>query len=155
MIILGYPGIGKTSFGGKNNTIDLESSCFYVKNKRPVNWFAQYCKVAEHLSKQGYIVFVSCHDSVRNYLKENSKEPLYLIFPSVSLKDEWVKRLENRFLTTGEQKDYRAWKTIQENYKYTITILKNCGIRFYEIQNLDYRLQDIVDYLVMFDDEWN
>lgn len=71
MIITGYQGIGKSTLARKeNNVIDLESASFWNyengNKTRPDDWYVYYCQVAEHLSKQGYIVFVSCHQQVRD-----------------------------------------------------------------------------------------
>lgn len=46
MIIIGYPGIGKSTLGGQNDVIDLDSSNFWNNGKRPDDWYVYYCKVA-------------------------------------------------------------------------------------------------------------
>lgn len=155
MIIIGYPGIGKSSVAGKNDIIDLESGNFWAEGKRPDNWYVCYCNIAEHLSKQGYIVFVSSHKVVYERLKKYSKESVYAVFPAVDLKDDWVERLHNRYEKTQLPKDFRAWKGAENDFEENIYDLKHCGIQYYEIQEMDYRLQDIVDYLVGFDLEWH
>lgn len=44
MIVVGYPGIGKSTLcQHRENCIDLESSCFDKSNK---NWYKDYCNVA-------------------------------------------------------------------------------------------------------------
>ena len=154
MIIIGYQGIGKSSIAGRNYVIDLESGNFWFAGKRRKEWYVYYCNIAEHLSEQGYIVFVSSHKVVREYLHNYSKQSLYIVFPAVELKEEWVKRLQDRFNRTKLEKDLKAWKNAEERYKINITDLKKSGIQFYEITDMDYRLQDIVDYLVGFDFEW-
>ena len=57
MIYVGYQGIGKSSLGGTDKYIDLESSNF----KHEDDWYKTYCDVAISLSKQGYDV-VSFYD---------------------------------------------------------------------------------------------
>lgn len=81
MIIIGFPGIGKSSvthaYDGDINTtgyIDLESSNF-VKDE---NWVKEYCDLAIDLELQGYNVFVSSHKKVREYLAEKQD-----IFPDI------------------------------------------------------------------------
>lgn len=70
MIIIGYPGIGKSTLAGKDHKfIDLESSNFKIEDERSEDWYKVYCKVAEDLSRQGYIVFVSSHLAVREALR--------------------------------------------------------------------------------------
>ena len=91
MIIIGYQGIGKSTLTArKRGYIDLESSCFWYNNQRPDDWYIYYCQIAEDLSRQGYKVFTSSHEVVRNFLKK-SKEMVFIVCPSVSLKDEWIK----------------------------------------------------------------
>ena len=91
MIIIGYPGIGKSTLAGQNNYIDLESSNFWNKGKRPDDWYIYYCNIALDLSRQGYVVFVSSHEAVRNRLKYAiTDERIICIYPSLELKDEWI-----------------------------------------------------------------
>lgn len=155
MIIIGYQGIGKSSIAGKNDIIDLESGNFWFAGKRRRDWYIYYCNIAESLSKQGYIVFVSSHKVVRDYLKNYCKESIYCVFPSLGLKDQWIERLQNRFNNTKLEKDYKAWKNAEQCYEENITDLTVSGIQYYSIMDIDYRLQDIVDYLVGFDLEWH
>ena len=68
MIVIGYIGIGKSTLAmNQTGYIDLDSSTFMFNNKRCDNWVTYYCQVAESLSKQGYVVFVSCHFDVIEY----------------------------------------------------------------------------------------
>ena len=135
MIIVGYQGIGKSSIAGQNGIIDLESGNFWFAGKRRKEWYVYYCNIAEHLSRQGYTVMMSSHKEVRDYLKIYSKQSVYCIFPALELKDEWLKRLKDRY---------------SENIKE----LKEGKLKYYEIRDMDYRLQDIVFYLEGFDQEW-
>ena len=115
MIISGYQGIGKSSLAGKNNCIDLESGNFWVDGKRADDWYKPYCQIANHLSEQGYTVFVSSHEPVRREL-EKSKEPVYVIFPAIDLKDEWIKKLEDRYNNTKLDKDRIAFKQFLSDF---------------------------------------
>ena len=146
MIISGYQGIGKSSLAGKNNCIDLESGNFWVDGKRADDWYKPYCQIANHLSEQGYIVFVSSHEVVRREL-EKSKEPVYVIFPAIDLKDEWIKKLEDRYNNTKLDKDYRALMNAKDRYKENITELMQGNLKFYEITRINYQLESIIDYL--------
>ena len=105
MIIIGYQGIGKSTLAGRNcRYIDLESSCFWINGKRPDDWYLYYCSIAEHLSKQGYIVFVSSHEVVRTRL-EWSCEDVVIVYPSIELNDYWISKLEKRYTETKLDKD--------------------------------------------------
>lgn len=150
MIIIGYQGIGKSSLAGKYNIIDLESGSFWNCGERPEDWYVYYCNIAEHLSHQGYIVFVSSHEVVRERLKRHSREPMFCVYPSIHLRDEWVKKLEDRYNETQLVKDFKAWKNAEDCYKVNIYDLMMCGIKHLEIQSMDYSLRDIVDKLLLY-----
>lgn len=146
MIISGYQGIGKSTLAGKNNCIDLESGNFWVNGKRSDDWYIPYCQIANHLSEQGYTVFVSSHEAVRKEL-EKSKEKVYVVFPSIFLKEEWVAKLRRRYETTGLEKDFKALANAEDRYKENIAELMLGNLKFYEIQNINYDLKAIVNYL--------
>ena len=146
MIISGYQGIGKSTLAGKNNCIDLESGNFWVDGKRSDDWYKPYCQIANHLSEQGYIVFVSSHKVVREELM-NSKEQVFVVFPAINLKEQWVKKLKERYEKTNLDKDYRALMNAKARYKENISELMLGNIKFYEITNMNYDLNEIVDYL--------
>ena len=148
MICIGFSCIGKSTLCSNRNIsfkyIDLESSSFRNKEGiRPDDWYIYYCNVAEHLSRQHNIVFVSCHKEVRDILKD-SKENVISIFPSLELKDKWIERLENRYNTTKSDKDYRAWKNALQHYEENIKDLKSCGIPYIEIKDMDYNLESMI-----------
>ena len=87
MIVIGYPGIGKSTLANRGHRyIDLESNCFYIDGERDSRWFVPYCNIAEDLSRHGYIVFVSSHESVREHLR-GSSENVVLAYPSIDLRD--------------------------------------------------------------------
>lgn len=161
MIITGYQGIGKSTLASKyDNIIDLESSCFwkYDENEgnktRPDDWYVYYCQMAQHLSKQGYVVFVSCHPEVREFLSIHNSEKFCAIFPSKSLKNDWLNRLKERYEISKSEKDLRAYEHAVKNYDNDIKRLMNdClwDIDYYDnihtIKDINYDLKIIVDEL--------
>lgn len=152
MIIVGYQGIGKSTLAGKHNCIDLESGNFWFYDEetrqkcRHSNWYKAYCQIANHLSEQGYTVLTSSHEVVRKEL-EKSKEKVYVVFPSIDLKEQWVKKLKDRYGFTGLEKDFRALANAKDRYEENITELKNGNLKCYEITDMNYDLEDIVAYL--------
>lgn len=145
MIITGYQGIGKSTLAKRNyRVIDLESDCFYKYEEdfhlkktgdktRPDNWYIYYCQMAQNLSRQGYIVFVSYHQEVRNWLSVHNSEKFCAIFPSFRLKDDWINRLEARYKISNSKKDLDALEHVKECYNNDIYGL------WYECQyNVDY-----------------
>ena len=111
MIIIGYQGIGKSTMAMlANNTIDLESSNFWYKKhdfKRYENWAEVYTNIAKDISACGNIVFTSTHKEVRDALAD-CKQTIYVCCPDISLKDEWIKKLDDRYNTTKLDKDMKA-----------------------------------------------
>lgn len=148
MIVVGYQGIGKSTLAGKDNRyIDLESGNFWVDGKRAEDWYKPYCQIAEHLSQQGYIVFTSSHEVVRKQL-ENSSEIVVLVYPSIALKDEWIKKLDYRYRDSGLEKDYKALMNAKDRYSENIKELIESNIRYRLIlRTMDYDLEAALIYL--------
>lgn len=157
MIITGYQGIGKSTLAKRReDIIDLESSCFWKYDEngnktRPDDWYIYYCQMAEHLSKQGYIVFVSCHPEVREWLEKNRTEKFCAIFPHKSIKDAWINRLRERYYYTRSEKDLKALEHAEKFYDKDIDrLMYECsyGIEWYSnaqyIETIDYDLETIV-----------
>ena len=142
MIIIGYQGIGKSTLAGKDNKfIDLESGNFWVNGERAENWYIPYCQIAEHLSKQGYIVFTSSHQCVRDWFKNHGTQIIATCFPSLKLKDKWIEKLEKRYNESHLEKDYKALMNAKDRYEQNVLELMN-EENFYhiEITNIPYNL---------------
>lgn len=147
MIISGFPGIGKTTIANsfKYRIIDFESSLFKTnKNGRIDNWEEIYCKVANDLSKQGYIVFVSCHNEVRNYFK-NHQIDYAVIFPIKELKYEWITKLRKRFEKMASNKNKNALNKAEENYEEFIDDILVNDINKIPITDMEYKLEDLIE----------
>ena len=146
MIIIGYQGIGKSTLAGKDNKfIDLESGNFWVNGERVENWYIPYCQIAEHLSKQGYIVFTSSHQCVRDWFKNHGTQIVVTCFPSLELKDKWIEKLERRYNESHLEKDYKALMNAKDRYEQNFLELKN-EKNFYqfEIQDMNYSLHGAI-----------
>lgn len=150
MIVVGYPGIGKSTLAGRDyKYIDLESENFWIDSERAEDWYKPYCKIAEHLSEQGYIVFVSSHEAVRQYLEENSREVVVLVYPSIELKDEWIDKLKKRYISSKLNKDYKALiNACEDGYVKNIKELQESCIKHkLEIIKIDYDLEAMLIHL--------
>ena len=149
MIIIGYQGIGKSTLANKDDKfIDLESGSFWLTNTdgsryRYDNWYEMYCNVAEHLSQQGYIVFVSSHEVVRNRLKQ-SKERVFTLYPDVSLKDQWIQRLSDRYHESTLDKDYRALINAVDRYEENIKEIESSDFDNIVIHDINYDLKKLI-----------
>lgn len=134
MIIIGYQGIGKSTLANRRTMrcIDLESGNFFVDGKRADDWYKIYVQIAKHLSQQGYTVFVSSHKVVRDELY-GCGVPVAACFPDLSLKDEWVAKLEARYAESKLDKDYRALMNAKECYTTNISeMIADCDEYGYE-----------------------
>lgn len=89
MIICGYAGTGKSTAAKKFvGVVDLESTPFQK------DW-ETYARVAKHMSDQGYVVLVSCHNELRETLFKENIEYL-VVYPGMDQKEEYQKRYEGR-----------------------------------------------------------
>lgn len=124
MIIIGYPGIGKSTLAGRyKEYIDLESSNWNSPdNTKPDNWWWSYGKVAEDLSRQGYRVFVSCHPQVQKYFEE-SNEYVMVCYPSLHMKDDWTLKLAHRYEQDRSMKNLAALNNVDLFYDKQIKAL--------------------------------
>ena len=142
MIYVGYQGIGKSSISGKNNCIDLESGNFWVDGNRVNDWYKIYVNIAEHLSNQGYKVFMSSHKVVREELNKRRIE-FKVIMPSIFLKEQWIKRLQQRYDKSHLEKDYKALMNAKECYEENIEDLLQEN-HIIQIQDINYDLSDLI-----------
>lgn len=164
MIIIGYPGAGKSYACGKDHgIIDLESNYFrseYVNS----TWVEPYVRVAVDLHLQGYIVCISSHEAVRNmfrareWLGVNTSTDVAMIYPDQSLKDAWIERLKNRYYESKKyldlswviEKNYRAWQRAIDHYDIDIYDMSQCDeFAKYVITDLDsYDVRVAIDCLI-------
>lgn len=144
MIIIGYPGIGKSTLAiVKYNVIDLESSLFRHLSD---NWYVFYVALAIELSNQGNVVFVSTHNDVIEELIRNN-EKAGMIYPSLDLKDEWISKTGERLLAQPTLNNLRTYERVNECFDKDINYLRNIDLPKMEINDMDYNLSDIVNDL--------
>jgi len=148
MIIIGYQGIGKSTLARKSKGfIDLESSSFYVNGKRPTDWHYYYNRIAENLSQQGYVVFVSSHKPVRDFFK-TSDERVIIICPAKELKDEWIQKLRTRYENNRTEKNLRALRNAEERFEENIDELMRDGIQTIQIDDMRYDLENLIRWVI-------
>lgn len=157
MIISGYQGIGKSTLcKDGNGFIDLESGNFWVGNRRDDAWPQVYANIAVHLSMQGYHVFTSSHKAVRDCLRHHpyvenvelgKNVILGICYPVHSLRDEWCRKLEDRYNKTGLEKDYKSWRNAVEMYHENIEDIEAETLPYFlmKIQTMDYNLRELVE----------
>ena len=148
VIIVGYPGVGKTTLSNSNiHFIDLESSKFYVKGERDDRWYIPYCEIAMDLASQGYCVFVSSHIEVQKYLLQyctSSYIHLCACVPSLDLEDEWLFKLSSRYDETQLSKDYNSFRHVTLMYKEDIAEIHRNFSVVAEITSSSYNLQQLL-----------
>ena len=124
LIIIGYPGIGKTTLANSNrpysNIIDLDSTLFNIDDNKIDDWSVIYCKVAVKLASRGFIVLVSSHDEVQQelgYWAANRNDiEIVSITPHLFLKDQWISKLHDRYLKERSDHNKKAWERADKFY---------------------------------------
>lgn len=156
MIIIGFPGIGKSSvtraYDGDTNTtgyIDLESSNF-VKDD---SWVKEYCCLALDLDLQGYNVFVSSHKAVREYLAERQDifQDIMEVFPSKELCGVWCQRLSRRYQDFPTEKNIRAFDYVRQNFDDAIDEMEHDAI-VHKVRITEKNMNDLEKAIT---DYWN
>lgn len=152
MIILGYPGVGKSTLAKlRPEIVDLESSKFRKSLDGEPDW-ELYCKVATNLSSQGKIVFVSTHDTVQQYIGNCFGEPSCAILPVKELQEQWIDKLYDRWdrSINGYEvaKNGRAYNYVKEHFAESISNFHSHTIPVFWIKTMDYALSNIVDQII-------
>ena len=152
MIVIGYQGIGKSTLAGKNNCIDLESGNFWIDGDRDPNWYKPYCQIAIHLHRQGYIVFTSSHEVVREYLKEilsnGDWNCTFVCYPEIHLKKAWQNKLWERWQHSNLDKDWKAWINADQRFDENIKELSNSGFKKITIETMQYDLLEEIQQAI-------
>lgn len=145
MIVIGYQGIGKSTLAGADKgCIDLESSNFFIDGKRDENWYKIYANIAINLSEQGFVVFTSSHKVVRDELAK-SDERKVIINPSIELKEDWITKLEERYISTNLEKDLKAYLNAKSCYEENINeLMLDTNFINVVLEDMNYSLEDIV-----------
>ena len=146
MIVCGYPGVGKSSIAGWNNCIDLESSNFsqWQTDNVDYDWMAHYIHVATELANQGFTVLLSTHVDVIDLLHELENIPVVIFCPKFEMKDEWNKRLQERYDKHPSDKNARAWRGAIQYWDVKINALMNSGFPVYQPDSMNYDLRDYI-----------
>lgn len=143
MIIVGFQGIGKSTLARKDlKIIDFESSGTFVDGVRPENWFAIYANLANELSNQGYIVFVSARKEIREYAKKHNIK-FKTIAPTLSLKNDWISKLKERYEKSKLEKDLRALQFAEKYYNTAVNDLLSEDDSI-SITDINYNLIDLI-----------
>ena len=151
MIICGYQGIGKSTLVKNTintnlHVIDLESGNFWVDGERCIDWYKYYAQIAIHLSQQGNIVMMSSHKVVRDYLRDiNRTERLATIYPENTLREKWIKKLEDRYTFTKKDKDYKALMNAKNMYLDNVyDLATQSGFDHICLRNDNYYLDGVI-----------
>ena len=141
MVIIGYPGVGKSTVSkGNYEFIDYDSSRY---TKEP-GWEEKYVKDILNYSKMGYIVFVSSHKRVQELLRLSKEEEIIVVYPSLQLREFWIDKLEERYKKTEDAGDYRALKRCVSNYCEDILEMRALPFKKIEITEKDYDLESLL-----------
>lgn len=183
MIIIGYPGIGKSSNSGIHPVmienegcwmgyIDLESHNFWNEYDNPYDaehrrrrdrdplWYETYCKIAKDLSNQGYRVFVSSHADVQKELRKYTDGDIIVCYPHESLKQSWLLKLRERYIQsnwmndTNVDKNLKALEAAVENFDRDVDAMRNSGFPTLEITDMNYDLRYLIEDFYNLREHW-
>ena len=145
MIIVAYPGVGKTWLAkNRPNVIDLDSSSFKLDGQRFPGWEKIYVQVARSLNTESNIICISTHSEVLDELAKY-KDRVFLCYPEVLLKEAWIKRLKKRYRKSRSNKDRLALERVTNNFETDILELKNrSGFLHLTILDKDTYLGDLL-----------
>lgn len=154
-IYICYQGVGKSSTVNDScGFIDLESSNFRLEDGyRPDDWYKYYVNIACDLATQGYSVFVSSHDVVREELarlrdKYHPELKIAVVFPSPDLKEEWVERLQARYDANPTKKNEAALGNAKDRLEENVEEMRadayEFGFGIIELHKTDYKLIDVL-----------
>ena len=146
MIIIGYPGVGKTIASNQfTNVIDFNSvniakpkitssvsATLTIQRDSDLTVDTKdlekdtYCNLAESLSRQGYVVCVSSHEFVTKYFIK-SKEEVYTCSPDKAMKTRWIQMLRRRYIEDDSVENYNAYLRAVDHFDEDIDKLDNMG----------------------------
>lgn len=144
MIVIGYPGVGKSTLAAKDRKyLDLESSVLCVDGVRRKDWYKEYVALAEYFSRQGYIVFVSSHGCVQEELI-GSRERVVIVYPTLMLYRSWIKKLEDRYDNEPVRRNYVAYQNVREGILFQVRDMMDSPFERIEIKDMNYDLEQMI-----------
>ena len=152
MIIIRYPGVGGRHMAKvRDNVIDLDINTFNEADASQLSdWYKYYCKIAIDLSDQGNTVFVPNDiDVIAQLINVNYKD-IAFVFPSLQIRDGWLKRLKYIFESNNVSYNKYVYNRARIMYMTDITDLINLvsqnNFRYWCIDG-EFNLPDIIEKL--------
>lgn len=119
LIVSGFPGVGKTTLFNQNRDLvllDSDSTNFswadVEKKIRHPDWPNNYIEHIKNNLDKADLIFVSSHDVVRRALVASGLR-FSLVYPSLGMKDEYIRRYVDRGSSEGFVKllrsNYENW----------------------------------------------
>lgn len=165
MIIIGYPGVGKTEAAKKFPAvaIDLESSeCIYKpeKEKEKEYSYDTTMTITSSITSTSHDYYVSedvkkfnTYCKIAEYLSKNnkivlvsshkeiqdyfckSKEPVYVCYPTKDIKKEWIQFLRNRYINDDSDENYKAYMRVANHFDEDIDYMSTRGFINIELKD--------------------
>ena len=137
-IISAFPGTGKTHLFNSTDLFVLDSdSSYFDKSNFPQNYIEH---IKSYMGKVD-LILVSSHKEVRQELKKN-KLDFYLVYPSINLKNEYLRRYKER----GSSKGFIGF--LDRNWNdFIIDLSKQTGCINYPLHKGEY-LNTLTDSLI-------
>jgi len=147
-IIIGYPGIGKTTASvGIPCVVDLDSRFF---SHNCDGWEEDYCNLAEYLSEQGKYVCISCHLKVVDYMLR-CRQRIIVCYPSPNASESSIQGLHERLIHSydkdTEDANYCALKRSIGHYDEDIAYLSKLPFEKWVVNNLTEKEKWLSDFI--------
>lgn len=146
MIIIGYPGVGKTTVAKDDYRFidlgtpgDMFPSIFLSRETKIIG----YCHVALNLSKNGYFVFVSSHSDVSKKILSWDKNAI-VCYPDASIKKEWIAKLYKRYKDMRNKETHNAWRRAKDHFDEDVSEMDRMKGRKLVIRSTDYNLKKMI-----------
>ncbi len=155
MIVIGYPGIGKSSNSGpRTRFVDLDSFEFR-KIMNCSDWTERYVDAAFMLDKQGFGVFTSSHEDVVNRIGSVcglycSRADVLVVRPDLTwdMEKVWKERMKERYEAVPSVKNLAAMKRVESSFDEDVLFLKRAcasyGFTDVVIRSASYDLMDLI-----------
>ena len=139
-IVSAFPGTGKSYYfqNSDQEILDSDSSTF-DKQHFPENYIKH---IKDNIGKAD-IIFVSSHEEVREALINNGIQ-FILIYPDISLKNEYIRRYEDR----GNNEKFV--ELISSNWEIWLDELQNQKGCFHVILKKGQYIQDVIQWQPIF-----
>lgn len=84
---------------------------------------------------------MSIHDEVREYFEHDIfSYNVVMVYPDRKLKDAWIKKLEKRYLDSGDIGDRKAWEKTRDKFEVNLESIEKSDLSRHILTSMYYNL---------------